>query len=598
MITITIMVSNANYTYNVSLSLDAYRDKKISGAMIGTTRNEDNREIRKEYGYKANKGIGFKETTVTSEGLLESLSEGHVFCHLFNPAITRTDGTFGSSQKNNSNFKGSYVIGVDIDHTNYNSAEDFVSVLTCKPTFWYTSYSNQQEGKGARFRMIYVFNELIQNPYFFRYCAWNLNQSIIADTKEEIDDDCNLRCSQYFNGTNISNPDIIYSSGITNNVYSLSDFNVSESGWLEFLDNGCYYKTNTHKAEILDLYNKSVDILDDAVVEAEKESEITISKSLVSDMERLDYDEFMKYNRHRFHYFYRKEKEEWIDGYYQHIDDDYFCLPYTVHGYERKDGQHRRKTLYVRMCLRRLMCPDVDPDTILFNAYEDVHRFYDNSDGVLTIECLAENVKYTFSRSIEDIEAELTDTIDYLRSKAPKSGIILKRGISSNIAERNTYLKSVRWNLIADYYDPKLSINENQEIIAENLFPVSIRTLYRFCHEKGIDLTSNKDESIKSYLNPDVSIRKNLENIKKAGIKVSKDRISKLLAEIKEESNNDIVNDNVIFSNINNSFNNNNNTITNTTTYYYECQNKGQSESVSSISFGLKAMLGNTIFAK
>lgn len=155
------MQFNSNYKFDVSLSKESYSDKVISGAMIGTTKDEDNRRIRKQYGFKANKGIGFERTSVTSEELLNSLLDGKVFCHLFNPASTRKDGTFASSQKKNENFIGSYVIGVDIDHTSYNSAEEYVSKLSLQPTFYYTSYSNMQQNedgtsKGARFRLIYV----------------------------------------------------------------------------------------------------------------------------------------------------------------------------------------------------------------------------------------------------------------------------------------------------------------------------------------------------------------------------------------------------------------------------------------------------------
>ena len=113
------MVTNTNYLFSASISTESYINKEISGAMIGSTKDENNRIIRKKYGYSANKGIGYSECTVTSNELLDKLTNGYVFCHLFNPTTVRKDGTFGSSQKKDDNFTGSYCIGVDIDDTNY-----------------------------------------------------------------------------------------------------------------------------------------------------------------------------------------------------------------------------------------------------------------------------------------------------------------------------------------------------------------------------------------------------------------------------------------------------------------------------------------------
>ena len=60
------MQTKSDYKFKVSLSNESYFNKEISGAMIGTTKDENNRLIRKKYGYKANKGIGYKEVV---EGL-------------------------------------------------------------------------------------------------------------------------------------------------------------------------------------------------------------------------------------------------------------------------------------------------------------------------------------------------------------------------------------------------------------------------------------------------------------------------------------------------------------------------------------------------
>lgn len=552
------MQTDKDYRFEVSLSNDGYKDKVISGAMIGTTKDENNRKIRKQYGFKANSGIGFKRVEVNAEELLEELLSGKVFCHLFNPQNIRKDGTFGSSEKKDVNFAGSYVIGVDIDETSYENVEEFVKVLSLKPTFYYTSYSNMQmredgTSKGARFRLIYVFEDEIKNAYFFRYCADNLNRQIEKDTQELIEDDCNLRCAQYFNGTNKDNPEITLSYGITNNIYSWDDINVTEEGFVNFCKEYAHYKTvsisrTSELGYILKTITGQTYILDNSTkyftldtttgnyleVETEdNEGEIVkesyCTKSLVHALKTLSYDDFMKYNRHKYNYSYRVEYgNDWIDDTYQYIDSKYFSLYYPVE--KVKDGNKRRKKLFERMCLRRVMNPKIDADTLLFCAYEDRQRFFEIDDD-LTIDCLVKNVDVAMDMSIEEIETTYSKNLAYLRSKAPKSGIILKREIAMEVAERNRKLKELRWKLIEDYYDPELNVKENLANISFYLYKITERTLYRFLKARGEKTDSHKltYEELISLLDVNLGWKKNAALLRDKGYKVTDKRIRDIL---------------------------------------------------------------------
>lgn len=534
---------NKEFKFRVSLSSDAYTNKEISGAMIGSTKNEENKAIRKKYGFKASQGVGYKETELTPNELLESLISGHVFCHLFNPETIRKDGCFSSSQKKDMNFRGSYVIGVDIDHTNYSSAEEFISKLSLQPTLWYTSYSNLQEGKGARFRLIYVFDDIIATNYLdFRFAAYHLNKIIERDTNEVIDDDCNLRCSQYFNGTNKNNPDLNVSYGITNNIYSSDDLGIGIDEYIVFLQNNGYYKTNTHKEEILNILNQLTHLSqlslsttyynelekkdsDEIEVEEPISEEIPLYDSnLLNDMCRLSYDEFMKYNRHKFTYFYRVEKDEWINDLYQKVDDNYFAFTYSYgNNMTQHDGQHRRKKVFMRMCLRRVMNPSVDANTILFNAYEDIHRFFDWS-GLDLGEFLKKNIEYCFARSIDDIEEEFSNIINNLKETTkPKRGLIYK--------SRKAHSKETTYLILDEYYNLDLSVNENLEILNSNDFIIGKSTIYQYLKDRGYKTDNSKlsDNEIIEIIDINLSIRENLRILKDNDIKIGKERLSKLL---------------------------------------------------------------------
>ena len=564
------MQFNSNFTFEVSLSKDSYSDKVISGAMIGTTKNEENRRIRKQYGFTSNKGIGFERTSVNSEQLLNSLLDGNVFCHLFNPASIRKDGTFGSSQKKDDNFVGSYVIGVDIDHTSYESAEEYVSKLSLQPTFYYTSYSNMQKNddgssKGARFRLIYVFNEKIVNPYFFRFCAYQLNRIIEKDTDELITDDCNLRCSQYFNGTNKNNPTVILSYGISNTIYSLSDIGVTDTSFIDFLCKYANYKTisKSRTEEINNLlfsitnnsysFNKSIkefhlvkniqyvsttlndemenkDIssyMVEAPVNSISSSFSRITEIILNDWGRLDEEEFKKSReweeaRRRTKYIYRVEKD-WINNTYQKVDEDYFSMFY--YNSTQHDGQKRRKSLYQRMCLRRIIKPTITKDEMVVNTIIDIMRFFDNSDEVLNSDYIRRNIESAFDVDVADLEEQYKDTVKYLKeSTKPKRGIIYNG--------REAHSKETTFSILDEYYNVNISVTENLDVLNNVLcYKVGKSTVYEYLKNRGIKTDSNKltDEEIIELLDVRLSVRKNLEFLKDNDIKIGKDRVNKLL---------------------------------------------------------------------
>lgn len=575
------MLSNKNYTFEVSLSTEAYSDKKISGAMIGTTKDNKNREIRKEYGFKANKGISFLRTQVTAEYLLESLLQGKVFCHLFNPINERKDGTFGSSQKKDSNFAGSYVIGVDIDYTNFNTVEEFVNALSIKPTFYYTSYSNMVEKedkkhglvKCARFRLIYVFDTLIKNPYYFRYLAWNLNRIIETDTGELIEDDCNLRCSQYFNGTCKDNASIILNYGITNNIYSFEDINADDSSYIDFLCNVAYYKSkNKDKKEIIlkllqlatnkdYIYNNklkkfeevlsNVSVLTTINVETENRNtlnyEVDLSAEtnsscfslstnvILNDYDRLDTEEFMKCSewesaRRQTKYVYRVEKD-WVNNLYQYVEPNYFSLFYYTS--TMFDGSKRRKNLFQRMCLRRIMNPSISKDEMVVNTIIDIIRFFDNSDGVLNSDFIKRNVESAFSLTIEDIEEQYADTLKWLRNNTkPKRGIIY--------INKQAHSKETTYLILDEIYDSSISVTGNLKRINEEYeYIVSKTTIYSYLKDRNIKTDSYKltDEEIYNIVDINDSFRNNLQFLKDNNIKIGRNRLLKIINNKKNNYN-------------------------------------------------------------
>ena len=544
------MCTREDYGFNVSISLEGYYDKVISGAMIGSSKDPNNKAVRKSYGFSAAKGIGYKETFLTAQQLHDALVSGHVFCHLFNPTKLRKDGTFGSSQKKNDYFKGSYVVGIDIDKTNYSSVEDFIEKLSMKPTIYYTSYSNKQEGKGARFRLLYVFDELIRNKFFFRYVAWQINAMIERDTNEKISDDCNLRCAQYFNGTNKNNPNLVVSSGCSNLIYSFLDFGVTEPTFIQFLQKNCYYKTNIHKAEILALlrwYERQGKVnlqssqdnaaqskrsgknaISTPTLQVTTQTRVEYDKYLLHDMEKKDYNTFQRRWRKQFKYIYRIEKD-WNGKEFQQVDDDYFAFPFS-YGKRAvlRDGMKRRKTLFLRMCLRRVMKPSATPDEILWNTYEDIHRFFD-FQGLDMIDFLKRNIVACFSLSIDEIKERYSETITHLKEVTkPKRGIIY----------RNKKARSVEttYQVISTLFDSTKSVTENLAILNSHGYKFEKSSIYNFMKEREIKIKkSTSKEKIWDYVDITLSCRKNKELLEQRGYSVSINTVMKVIQDKKKQ---------------------------------------------------------------
>ena len=514
------MKIDKEYKFPVSLSRESFPDKVISDAMIGSA-TEENKKIRKAYGYRKNATIHYERIELTSEDLLMCLSEGHVVCQLFKDGETNIPfKEFTKSQKNNRNFEAAYVVFVDIDKTFKKTINEFVGMLSLEPTFYYTTYSNLQKDKGLRFRLVYVFDSIVAtNPYTYKYITHYINDIIENDTVEDVDDKCNERCSQYFNGTNRHDDKINYESGISNKIYSLSDIYGDHkdqfiNGLIEFLISYCEYSSyNVDHIDFIGKLLKQYTHQDYVFNSSEKRFIFDSDDSSYNQMYNLSdlyykcseslkiairecgfkgYDTFMKYNRHTYNYIYRKEYDTWIDDEYRIPDDEYFALFYPTK--KIKDHQHRRINLYERTCLRRVLCPTANANQLLFCMYVDICKFFDYSDGVLNLTCMVRNVENAMKQPLEIIKEKYKESIEKLKKRNPD--IVLKKGIAHGNVEHIKKIKEIKLRIVNQLYDNTKTILQNCIIIKEKTtLDFKERTLKRMKKELGI---TNSKESIKN----------------------------------------------------------------------------------------------------
>jgi hypothetical protein len=130
---------------------------------------------------------------------------------------------------------------------------------------------------------------------------------------------------------------------------------------------------------------------------------------------------------------------------------------------------------------------------------------------------------------LDEIEEKYSENIAYLRSKRPKSGIILKSDVAYAGAA-NAVIKGIKYEIIDQYYNPDFSVKENLQQLSQVVaFPISRSALYEYSHDRGIALGTLSDDDILANLDVSMSIRENLKLLADLGMKVGKDRISRLL---------------------------------------------------------------------
>ncbi len=507
-----------NFKFRTNVSVETYKDKKEATACLSAAGANAVGKSK----------MAFKEQSVSVAGFLGLATSGHAFCNLFDfdpnteywvstssgqhylsyPVYRKGEnkGAMKLSFKSDQFFKGSQTVFVDIDFTRYTTIDDYVSTLTWKPTCVYMSFSDNKEKHGVvsrRFRLVYVLDEVVGLDDF-RKISRTISDRVVLDTGEPMDDDCGTRVSQYMNGVFGNNE-----TYQTDCIYSVSDF-----------------------------IGEGVDNIDSPKLPDDEGEQgpppIAFNKQMLDDMATLWYDEFMHYYSKKYKYFYRTErpeKEEWIDGLYQLADENYLQLWYYR---ERQvDGQMRRRKLFKNACLRRLMRPDVDPDTLLFNLYVDFVRFFDNSDKVITLDTLKRKVVNAMKLSQEQLLAYCNWEIQYWHRNRPK--FICKSGIVTTRGQLSTISKKIRWAEIDKVYDKTKSISENAEAI-----DVPISTLYRYCSDKWIDTNPNrgmtKEEQreakredkgrkillFKRLYDPDLTLRENMAKMEESGLELTK----------------------------------------------------------------------------
>lgn len=418
------------------------------------TSKPHNDEIRK---------ISYIRRDLDVDDVVNHIRGGYVlsanFCENYASTITQRDRRYN-------NFISTPMIMFDLDNDIDCTLNELVGALQYKPTISYTTFSHQKEDKGNRYRLLYLF----ENPICDIDCYKSIYKKICNTFDFKIDDNCGCNPTQAVFGSH-NDCEVI----VTDSSYSVDDFNIpTEKG----LSNSIR-KEKKNNIEIESLFK---------------------NQEYKYDFYHLSYSELLDKYRYVYSFFehtplpivsddcpyiilpenYITIKRYWLC---QRVEDEYGEEKWRYAKVRRiKDGEHRRKKLYLNGILRRKMIPDIGFEHLLHCLVFELFHFYDNSKdtikkqdilNIATNVMMADITKYTF---------EQTDKRLFIVNDAYCRKYDISRKEARNIAK-----KLMTYSRIGELYDTSLTDKENIEIFKQYGLNISSKTLQRFRKDNGLN---------------------------------------------------------------------------------------------------------------
>ena len=357
---------------------------------------------------------------------------------------------------------------IDLDGDVECGLDELVSRLRYKPSIAYTTYSHQQEGKGNRYRLLYLFRTAISDTDIYK----SIYQILIDNLGFKLNDNCGGNVTQAIFGTN-ENCQII----LTENIYSISDFDISD-----LIQNGHSNSIKKEKRNIIEIESPIQD------------------NDYINDYWNMSYGDLLfKYSDKYLIFEHTPLNEADDDTPFIMLPSDYIEIKrywvwdavldkdgnkrYSVTRVKKiKDGEHRRKKLFINGILRRIMVNNLSFEHLLNNMVYELYHYIDNSKDKITKNDLFENSVNIYKSNIDNYNGLI---------KRDKRKFIVndKYCIKHNLNRkqvRNISRKLITYNQIGELYDFNLTDKQNIEQFKEYGLSISTKTLQRFRNEMGI----------------------------------------------------------------------------------------------------------------
>lgn len=396
------MKKKVNYEFEVSVSIECYSHKPNAA---------DYQQMK------------FQKESLTIQEFVKKITLGHSFCHIYR-----------GNKRTTANFLYTHCMCIDVDDVATPMSKFIDSLAAFLPTIAYTTFSNGED-ETYSYRLVYCFETPVSQEFetlYFAICyAINL-----LDNK----DHCGRIKAQLMNGNSLSSVEVFQS----NIVYSISDF--MEKNNRDSFETLCLASTVTIPAP-----NKS-----DALCSQEKDEKVIAefrrSKKVFFDRCFATVE------------IVRESRLQYNDQGYCLLDENYLKLFDRVQWKGNvstikpfRDGESRRKRLYIDGCIIRRIKPNITFRELLFNLCFRREHYYDNSDGVLSDGLLIAKTKDIMGKNLTDLEFLKTTKHGKFKTDPTfcKANDINRRSYSRKVA------KMINHESIGEWYNCSLSVSDN-----------------------------------------------------------------------------------------------------------------------------------------
>ena len=388
------------------------------------------------------------------ENIAELITHGNCFTSIFKKS------NFSVSYKKETNWIGTDFVIFDVDNVrNEITFEEYLNSLKFIPTIIYTTPNcNKQKPTDtkpfSRFRLLYAFNTTITDKWQYQgiYDAIsNTFDTTLFDTTKK-SDNCGNSPVQQFSGNATKNCQIT----INDVIYNVSNFDIEEPT--------------------------------EEPIEKDK-IKVRIDDEFLQNLNTLKPTDFLSCYRDKYQIIYESELDYNEEG-YALTPDDYVCIERNYMAYKwwgirkykcrkLRDGQKRRNTLFSNARIRVQIKPNISIEELIYNLVFDRTYFFNNSDKVLTNQCLL-RIALDAKKSKRKMKMK---NIPRLRVSAEYCMINhITPKAQKQIAEKMEHYKE-----ISMWYDPTKNVYQNVKIAKEKGNGEVYNTLQKYCFENGID---------------------------------------------------------------------------------------------------------------
>lgn len=403
--------------------------------------------------------------------------------------------TFNNKLKSENNFKFTNLIIFDLDAVKYNvrAFKELMEQSEIMPNVIYTTCNNgkfkkESEEYNNRYRVIYIIDTKIKDSCLYKQIHQNIKNEIRLITNDEniFNDNTDANVSHFFAGNKDT---IIY---LNNEEYNTK--------WL--IDRYNIIEESENKKSIIQLHNR----------EEEKRSIIEMYDTFLRDYNQMTFKDFLnKYVGKFVNYevtpieFDEKEMICYLPSDYkeikriftkEHIRKNNGEFVDCMKVAKIKNGNNRRKKLFLNLLLRKAIYPQITFENLLYNAVYEMVYYIDNTDekDMITKKQILKICLNAFKNEnlIRDINKK---TYKVNKRYCEEHGITARQGNIIHLNEQRMKNAEERNNQIKELYNNNLKDMENLTILKENGIEISMATFKRWKKENGLTKSYKRMET-------------------------------------------------------------------------------------------------------